>query len=143
MNKRNNPGNVKGKDNWKGKTGSDARGHCLFDTPENGFRALLRTLESKWLAGKRTLAAIIASWAPADDTIGSIQGNPSNDPAEYARTLGEWLGVSPTAPLPSPGTDPLLWLRIARAVSRYEDGESWPLAASLRGMALWWEDFKR
>lgn len=153
MNKRNNPGNIKGKDSWKGKTGADERGHIIFDTPENGFRALLRTLESKWLAGKRTLVEIFAGkdedgdgkpdggWAPADDTQGSIEGNPANEPQSYAQTVGGWLGVSPTAQLPSPATDPDLWFRIARAISRYENGESWPRGASWRGAALWWEGF--
>lgn len=142
MNIRNNPGNLKGRDQWKGRIGQDERGHVIFDTPEHGFRALMRTLESKWLAGKRAILDIIAAWAPSSDTIGSIKGAQQNDPEQYALTVARWAGVGVMERLPNPADDPELWLRIALAVARYEDGKGCSRGVAWRGCAMWWDDFK-
>lgn len=63
--RNNNPGNIE--DNgtpWRGRQGNDGR-FIIFDKPENGIRAIARTLntyDNKY--GINTLERIISRWAP-------------------------------------------------------------------------------
>lgn len=63
-----NPGNIE--DNgtaWRGRMGNDGR-FIIFDTPENGIRAIARilnTYQSKY--GINTLHGIIHRWAPSHE----------------------------------------------------------------------------
>lgn len=63
--RNNNPGNIE--DNgtpWRGRVGDDGR-FIIFDKPENGIRAIARTLDTynnKY--GINTLERIISRWAP-------------------------------------------------------------------------------
>lgn len=142
MNGANNPLNVKqGATPWKGSTGANGVGTAIFPDPVLGVRAAMRTLHSKWLRGKINLAEIIADWAPADDTQGSLPGHPPNDPARYAAYVAGRVGYSSTEALPNPSTDPLTWAHIIRVMAHYEMGEDchWPVI--LRGVAMWYEDF--
>lgn len=89
LNVKNNPQNP-----WKGSVGSDDRGHAVFDDPAFGLRAAIVTLRSYWFRhNKRTIAEILARWAPATDTIGSLPGALPNSPGEYAEFVSDRIGL--------------------------------------------------
>ncbi|MBE4607425.1 structural protein [Vibrio navarrensis] len=60
-----NPGNIE--DNgtaWRGRMGNDGR-FIIFDTPENGIRAIARIIQTyRTKHGLNTLEGIINRWAP-------------------------------------------------------------------------------
>lgn len=142
MNRNNNPGNLKGGGAWKGLVGHDERGHNVYDTPEHGFRALCRTWQAKWMAGKRTLRAMCAAWAPASDTVGSIAGNAANDPDAYAEFIAGRAGIGIDDPLPDPaGSDFFLQVSLWRSLARYEMGHECEMEIAVRGAAMWYQDF--
>jgi hypothetical protein len=58
----------------------------VFIDEAYSVRAACRTLQAKWLAGKRTLLAIFESYAPASD---------GNDPRGYAMFVARHLGLLP------------------------------------------------
>lgn len=141
MNANKNPLNIKGRDHWLGKIANDSRGHCIFESPEYGIRAGMRTLQSKWINCKRTIAAIISEWAPSSDTQGSMPGRPANDPDDYAGYVARRAGIGEHAALPDPvGCDPV-WGKIIAAMAHYEMGTDCPPEVIERGMELWKEDF--
>ena len=86
--KNNNPGNiVKGTDKWHGMTGNDGK-FLIFDTPENGIRALFKTLktyEAKY--NLNTVSGIISRWAPKNE----------NDTPAYINFVCKKLGIKPDA----------------------------------------------
>jgi hypothetical protein len=147
MNTRNNPLNIKwaNPDNpaalWKGSSGYDDRGHAIFADPAMGIRAAMRSLQSKWLNGKRTIRAIIADWAPSDDTVGSLAGTAPNDPDSYAGFVAGHSGLLVDDPLPNPAANSLPWTAIIHAMARYELGEDCPDAVIYRGIRAWHDDF--
>ncbi len=143
MNHNKNPLNIKqvSPDAWAHSVGADGRGHAIFADPAHGVRAAMRSLQRKWDNGKRTLIQIIADWAPASDTVGSIAGGAQNDPIDYARYVAARAGCGVGESLLSPASNPHLWLRIVRAMAYYEMGEECPWSVVLRGMGMWFEDF--
>lgn len=63
--RNNNPGNlVYDVTQWVGLVGSDGR-FCIFDTPENGIRAMQRVLNNYAARGVVTIRQVAATWAPA------------------------------------------------------------------------------
>lgn len=79
LNIKNNP-----RKPWQGLESVDPHGHTVFRSPEWGLRAAIINLRTYWFAyGLRTVRDIIGRWAPADDTLGSVAGNPHNSPSEY------------------------------------------------------------
>jgi hypothetical protein len=145
----NNPGNVKQSklNPWRGSDGNDARGHTVFSSMPYGIRAMVRTLAAKWEAGKRSIADIIASWAPVTDTIGSIPGAKQNNPSAYADYVA--ARVHPSAPLnlfdgKGAVADYNQLIALIMAMSEYENAHWKPSTADvLRGIALYHEDFVR
>lgn len=89
--------NVKGCDQWKYSLGTDSKGHHIFPSFAKGLRAGLITLRSYYVKHElRTIYKILARWAPATDTIGSIPGAPANAPALYAKAVARRMGLKPT-----------------------------------------------
>jgi hypothetical protein len=86
--------NVKqGSDPWKYSTGKDSRGHTIFPNYASGIRAGIITLRTYWVKHKlRSIDGIVSRWAPASDTVGSIAGNPANDPSGYGRFVEKSMG---------------------------------------------------
>lgn len=92
-----NPGNIRGTgpggvilDPWKGQIGRDPQGFCIFDTPENGVRALallMLNYQSKYKL--MTIEGLITRWAPK---IGS-NGRVENDTAAYIAAVSVACGV--------------------------------------------------
>ena len=147
MNQNNNPLNVKWaspRDTsvlWRGSTGYDSRGHAIFLTVPSGIRAAIRSMQSKWNNNKRTIKSIIRDWAEKKDTIGSIPGNPQNDPAAYIHYVSDVTGIYDQLILPDPVKNPIPWLKIIHAMARYEMGEDCSWIAIFIGMAQWMDDF--
>lgn len=78
--RNNNPGNIRKNPNfvWHGEKGVDEKGFVIFDTPENGYRAMARTLTTYYnKRGLKSIAQIISRYAP-----------PSENPtSEYIKTV--------------------------------------------------------
>lgn len=90
--------NVKqGSDPWKYSTGKDGKGHTIFPSYAKGLRAGIITLRTYYVTHKlRTIADILARWAPTTDTVGSIPGAPANSPAAYSQFVAKRMGIKPT-----------------------------------------------
>lgn len=69
--RNNNPGNLKDLGiPWQGLVGHDAEGFCIFDTPENGLRALAMNLVSAQTKhGCNTLRKIICRHSETDQAV--------------------------------------------------------------------------
>ena len=101
--KNNNPYNVGVydlSDPWQGTVGYDtAHGarHVVFDSLTNATRAVCRDLAHKYLGGRRTMIQLFGDtadgrgYSPANDTHGSVQGAPQNDPRQIAHDMCRML----------------------------------------------------
>lgn len=143
--RNNNPLNVKGSPTnmWEGSYEIDAAGHARFIARSWGIRAAVRSIVRKYANGKRNLMEIIADWAPASDTQGSIPGRAQNQPGRYAAYVAEEMGIAIYDDLMlarggqlSIDALPRL-LRMMSAMARYEDRSQPPilLAEVLQGLA--------
>ena len=82
--RNNNPGNIRYSINnpWQGATGIDSAGFVIFDTPENGLRAMYITLKNQIARGLNTLAALIPTYSATDQ-------------AAYIANVSAWTGLDP------------------------------------------------
>ncbi len=73
---------------------TDARGHAVFTDPSFGIRAGILQLRAYFFKhNRRTIAEILARWAPATDTVGSLPGAPPNSPLEYSTFVAGRMGI--------------------------------------------------
>jgi len=81
--RNNNPGNIRvSADKWQGAIGDDGA-FFIFDTPENGIRALARILKNyRTKYNLKNIAGIIARWAPASE----------NNTASYIQAVARSTG---------------------------------------------------
>tara|TARA_R110000796_G_C14571530_1_gene435811 strand:- start:44587 stop:45246 length:660 start_codon:yes stop_codon:yes gene_type:complete len=140
--RHNNPLNIKS-GAWKGKTGSDSRGHSIFKAPAWGVRAAAINLRSYFnKRGLNTVAKILSRWAPTSDTIGSIPGAPPNSPRDYALFVQKRTGLTPNKRLHlftgNQVDDPIQLGSLISAMAEYEIGAGFRLhqATIDRGLAL-------
>ena len=106
-----NPGNIRtlpASRAWRGQIGDDG-GYGVYDTAENGTRALGRQLRKYESQGIDTVRAIIARWAPAAD---------NNNEATYVAHVCRELGVTADQRLNVSAMLPAL----ARAIAKHENG---------------------
>lgn len=98
--RNNNPGNIRwdGKTAWQGMTGKDDKGFVIFDTPENGIRAMVRILRTYANRGVDTISKIISTWAPSTE---------NNVPA-YIASVVQRVGKTATARINSLDYGPLV-----------------------------------
>ncbi|MGV2873499.1 virion protein [Colwellia sp. E150_009] len=90
--RNNNPGNIRATGNWQEWQGAigENQGFIVFDTPENGLRALARTLSTyKNIYGLNSINQIINRWAPTDE----------NDTQSYINHVSQIVGVQSWQPL--------------------------------------------
>jgi murein DD-endopeptidase MepM/ murein hydrolase activator NlpD len=74
---------------------TDSRGHAIFAEPAYGVRAGILLLRKYYFSHNlRTIAEILARWAPATDTIGSLPDAPPNSPLEYSTFVARRMGIS-------------------------------------------------
>lgn len=90
--RNNNAGNIRGSDRftWLGESGRDDKNFVIFDTPENGIRALTKVIKNYGkLYGINTLDGIIKRYAPASE----------NNTQAYIAHAERALGISRHVPL--------------------------------------------
>jgi hypothetical protein len=133
--RNNNPLNLSNLPNghiWDGQTGSDGQ-YAVFATPEAGFAAADQNLQAYHQRhGIDTVAGIVNRWAPQAG---------GNDPAAYAATVSQALGVRPDQKLDL--GDPNVRRQVLTAMSgvelgqpiRFTQGADAPAAPTLAGQA--------
>lgn len=86
--RNNNPGNLRwnANINWQGQTGHDPGGYAMFDTPENGLRAMMIDVKNKIQRGLNTLNTLIPVYAPPSD---------NNPTGSYIANVSRWTGLGP------------------------------------------------
>lgn len=88
--RNNNPGNLKGDDDWQGKAGADKDGYLKFDSASDGLRAMAINLKNQQSKHDlATLDQIIEKYAPPDE----------NDTEAYKKQAAEALGLKGDGPI--------------------------------------------
>jgi len=88
--RNNNPWNIKAENKrspWRGTAGYDGADHVIFHHPVFAVRAVCRDLSRKYLGGRKTLRQIMERYSPKSDTLGSIAGQPRNNPVKAAEFI--------------------------------------------------------
>lgn len=84
---------------WEGSIGVDDKGHAIFCHEMYSARGVCRVLAKYQIhRGCQTIQQMIARYAPADDTVGSVAGAPPNQPSAYADFIGKRTGWSVDRP---------------------------------------------
>lgn len=106
--RNNNPGNIRylAAHAWNGQVDND-NGYAVFDTPQNGTRALGHQLQAYIARGLTTPASIISTWAPPSD---------GNDTQSYIDDVAAQLSVSADDDVSDRLAD------VAQAIARHENG---------------------
>ncbi|MCC4600297.1 structural protein P5 [Xanthomonas melonis] len=115
--RNNNPGNIdrtstvwQGEDRSASALARESR-FAVFDTPEYGFRALVKTLLTyQRKHGLRTVRGIINRWAPPVE----------NDTGAYARQVATALGVDVDQRINVEA--PATAFQLAKAIAKHENG---------------------
>lgn len=99
--RNNNPGNIRGNEyyKWNGEIGRDDEDFIIFATPEDGLRAMARTLRTyRNKHGLQTINGIINRWAPKNgiDKDGNAYENKTESYIQHATGV---VGVSRDTPL--------------------------------------------
>jgi hypothetical protein len=128
--RNNNPGNIdRTAKPWQGEDRSAearAREHrfAVFTSPENGFRAIARTLltyRSKY--GLRTVRGIINRWAPPTENVTTA----------YVGAVSRALHVEPDTPVDI--RDRAVMFHLVKAIARHENGaDFWADDVILEGL---------
>lgn len=119
--RNNNPGNLRwsGAFTWQGQVGQDPEGYVIFDTMENGVRAMTKNLRTYFGRGTNTIRAIITRYAPSHE-------NPTD---AYVAFLAKNLNVSPDAPLSDGRMHELV-----RYIIQFENGADLPADIRAEGI---------
>lgn len=106
--RNNNPGNIRylTAHAWNGQVDND-NGYAVFDTPQNGTRALGHQLQAYIARGLVTPTQIIGTWAPPSD---------GNDTQAYIDDVCSQLSVGPDDDVSDRLAD------VAQAIARHENG---------------------
>lgn len=123
-----NPGNIdwSQSNNWIGQTGKEVGGRfCVFDSPENGIRALGKLLQTYYNKHKLvTVASIIRRWAPEVE----------NDTGAYIKTVAQRCGVGPSEMIKNI-KDPKVLGGLMRAIIKHENANyEYPEAVFAEGL---------
>jgi hypothetical protein len=116
--RNNNPGNLRPGSPWLGAVGSDGS-FLIFDTPENGIRALGKTLLTYYNRhGISTVRGIINRWAPPTGRDPATGKTYSQNTEAYITAVARAVGVGP---------DSVINVRaqlepITRAIIKHENG---------------------
>jgi hypothetical protein len=105
--RNNNPGNLRA-NRYVGSQGVDDDGLAMFDTPQNGTRALGHQLLSYAQRGLRTVNQIISTWAPPSE----------NDTYAYIQDVAAQLSIDPDETINVQARLP----ELARAIATHENG---------------------
>lgn len=147
-----NPLNIKQSERnpWEGSAGADKAGHAIFRHEIYGIRAACRILARYQLEkGCKTLVDYLRIWAPASDTLGSVQGQPQNSPESYAAFVNRKVGFITFMPFRADRT--LIGNQaksdlaaVLHAMAEYENYAGYDLCMSTikSGIALYERDFR-
>lgn len=107
--RNNNPGNLRylQANAWNGQVSNDG-GYAVYDSPENGTRALGHQLMKYARAGKNTVSSIIYTWAPPAE----------NNAHAYVVDVAQALGVDPDQVIDVSAR----LADLAQAIARHENG---------------------
>lgn len=115
--RNNNPGNIdyNKANQWQGQLGLEVGvttpRFARFDSPENGLRALAKTLQTyQSKHGLKTVKQIISRWAPASE----------NDTGAYVRSVDQRTGTAPGAEVNM--KDPKVLRGFTEAIVIHENG---------------------
>ena len=76
------------------KSKTDSRGYAIFTDPAYGVRAGILLLRKYFFTHKlRTIAEILARWAPETDAIGTLPDAPKNTPLAYSTFVAGRMGI--------------------------------------------------
>ena len=106
-----NPGNLRyiANNPWNGPVGQ-ASGYGVYDSLENGIRAMGKQLSKEYANGANTVAALIAPYAP-----------PSENPTQgYTAYVAKAIGVDPSAQIALPD----YLLPVVQAMIHFENGSN-------------------
>ena len=106
----NNPGNIRyiAYNPWNGQIGQDSGGFGVYDTMENGVRALGHQLMAYANRGLNTVSDIISTWAPSSE----------NNTSAYIKDVADQLNMDPNAPFDVQSN----LANLAQAIARHENG---------------------
>ena len=111
--RNNNPGNVRADEQWQGMTGQDEEGFAIFDSPENGLRALSRVLDTYGSKhGLKTVSGILGRYAPPSE----------NDTDAYVRAVSAELNVDAAQELDL--ANPQTKAALMNAIINHENGSN-------------------
>jgi len=106
--RNNNPGNIRyDGTRWRGLRGDDGA-YCVFDTPENGIRAMAKILKTYQRKGFVTIRQIINRWAPTSE----------NNTDAYINSVSSRLGIGPDVELSVKN-----WPGLITAIIFHENGQ--------------------
>ncbi len=106
--RNNNPGNLRSFDDFQGKTGQGKGGYDIYDTLDNGARALARDLHTKSKRGVRTVRDLMTGYAPPSDN------NPTGSYIDY---VANDLGVDPDQEIDIANMRP----KLMRSITKFEN----------------------
>lgn len=111
--RNNNPGNLRHGSKWDGLAATQTDpDFCQFVTMAKGCRALIKTLRTYVERhGLRTVRGIVNRWAPPVE----------NNTSAYVRSVAAAVRHDADEPL-NFEADPLLFLDLAKAIARHENG---------------------
>lgn len=94
--RNNNAGNIRwdNQTQWRGMIGTDDKGFIIFDTPENGVRAMARILLSYNRRGVNTVQNIISTWAPQNGVDPQTGESYTNNTSSYINSVIQKTGLS-------------------------------------------------
>ena len=106
--RNNNPGNLRSFDDFQGKTGQGKGGYDIYDTMDNGARALARDLHTKSKRGVKTVRELMTGYAPPSDN------NPTGSYIDY---VANDLGVDPDQEIDIANMRP----KLMRSITKFEN----------------------
>lgn len=114
--RNNNPGNIRFvagiTSTYRGVTGEDDAGFCIFDTAEHGIQAIARLLTFyQQRHGLRTVAGMINRWAPPTENITTA----------YVIAVAKHLGVASDEQIDVENHTTIT--RLAEAIIQHENGQ--------------------
>lgn len=122
--RNNNPGNIKSGQGFNGEINPDKDGYAIFNTPEDGLRALAIDLHTKYdKDGLNTINGIVSKYAPPGD----------NDTAAYVQHVSQQMNMGANQPLNL--NDPQQLHSIMTAVIRHENNNAMPYSEQSLGWA--------
>jgi hypothetical protein len=124
--RNNNPGNIRFDIRWawQGQVGKDGGDYLIFDTPQNGVRAMTRDLLAKITRGENTITKILYIYAPPSDN------NPTQD---YIASVSGWSGVGKDTPIAP--DDKSRITALVTAMIRFENARVfWPASVITAGV---------